>query len=214
MTLVLGHRGAPRSTVENTVKSMRMALAEGADGAEFDVRLARCGTLVVCHDHTLARFTRRATRVRDSSAWALAQERLGDGEGVATLDQVLAVLRRKTVNIEIKPDDGDLRALARAVALTAQRFRGQHKRVIVSSFSPHVLVLLRELDPSIARGLLVDPATRSHGSSLTLLRDVAPAAIHPHWSEGPDQGASAHRRAVRRRRASRRAALRPARSLT
>ena len=187
MTLVLGHRGAPRATIENTVKSMRIALAEGADGAEFDVRLARCGTLVVCHDHSLVRFTHRATRVRDMSAWALAQENLGDGEGVPTLDQVLAVLRRKTVNIEIKPDDGDLPALARAVALTAQKFRGQHKRVIVSSFSPEVLVMLRRLDPSIERGLLIDPANRFYGSSLTLLREVAPVAIHPHWSEGVDR---------------------------
>lgn len=187
MTLILGHRGAPRATVENTAKAMRIALEQGADGAEFDVRLASCGTPVVCHDHTLERFTRRATRVRYTSAWALSQENLGDGEGVPTLETVLKILRGTTVNIEIKTDDGDPEALAFAVAVMVQSFRGQHRRVVVSSFDPSTLIHLREMDPTIERGLLIDPAHRELGSSLTQLRAVSPHAIHPHWSEGPEK---------------------------
>ncbi len=181
---ILGHRGSPKIAVENTVAAFHAALAEGADGSEFDVRLARCGTLVVGHDHDLSRFTGRATRVRSSSAWALAQENLGGGEGVPTLDRVLNVLRHKIVNVEVKADDGDPVALARAVAVAARKWRAKHQRFIVSSFEPEVLIALRSLAPEVERGLLLDTDPAEKRRALGALRAVAPRAIHPHWSEG------------------------------
>lgn len=182
--MILGHRGAPKAAVENTLAAFRAALAEGADGTELDVRLARCGTLVVGHDHELSRFTGRATRVRTSSAWALGLEDLGGGEGLPTLDAVLAVMRGKVVNVEVKADDGDPVALARAVAASARKWRGNHRRFIVSSFEPKVLVALRELAPEVDRGLLIDPDPNEKRRALSMLSRVAPKAIHPHWTEG------------------------------
>lgn len=181
---ILGHRGSPAVAVENTLRSFRAALAEGAAGSEFDVRLAACGTLVVGHDHDLSRFTGRATRVRASSAWALSREDLGGGEGLPSLDDVLRVLDGKIVNVEVKADDGDPIALARAVAESAARWSGRHQRFIVSSFEPKVLIELRRLAPSVERGLLIDTDARERDRALCALRDVAPKAIHPHWSAG------------------------------
>jgi glycerophosphoryl diester phosphodiesterase len=185
MTLILGHRGAPRAAIENTLDAFCKALEQQADGAEFDVRLARCGTPVVCHDHTLRRFTGRTTRVGASSAWALSREDLGRGQGVPSLHAVLELLKGKTVNIEIKADDGNPAQLAAAVARIVSEFTGYHREVITSSFSPEVLIALRRVAPTLRRGLLVDPAERGGRSSLGRLLQVAPAAIHPHWSEGP-----------------------------
>lgn len=184
---VLGHRGSPKIAVENTLASFRAALDEGADGSEFDVRLASCGTLVVGHDHDLSRFTGRATRVRTSSAWALSREDLGGGEGIPSLDDVLRVLEGKIVNVEVKADDGDPVALARAVADSAKKWRAKHKRFIVSSFEPKVLIELRRVAPEVERGLLLDPDVREKNRALAALRDVAPRAIHPHWSEGEER---------------------------
>ena len=44
--LLLGHRGAraEKSISENTLASFDLALAQGCDGFEFDVRLAADGT--------------------------------------------------------------------------------------------------------------------------------------------------------------------------
>ncbi|MEZ5976970.1 MAG: glycerophosphodiester phosphodiesterase family protein [Planctomycetota bacterium] len=54
---ILGHRGAPRLAPENTLSSLRTALALGLDGVEFDVQPSREGEPVVLHDETLDRTT-------------------------------------------------------------------------------------------------------------------------------------------------------------
>ena len=53
--LIIGHRGASADAPENTMAAFREAIAVGADGIEFDVRLTRDGVPVVIHDSTLRR---------------------------------------------------------------------------------------------------------------------------------------------------------------
>jgi glycerophosphoryl diester phosphodiesterase len=55
--LLLGHRGAraDKSIPENTLASFDLALAQGCDGFEFDVRLTSDGQAVICHDATSGR---------------------------------------------------------------------------------------------------------------------------------------------------------------
>jgi glycerophosphoryl diester phosphodiesterase len=48
--LVLAHRGASGDAAENTLRAFELAIEQGADYVEFDVRLAGDGTLVICHD--------------------------------------------------------------------------------------------------------------------------------------------------------------------
>src|SRR5271169_2260347 len=50
--LLLGHRGAraEKSIPENTLASFDLALAQGCDGFEFDVRLTSDGQAVISHD--------------------------------------------------------------------------------------------------------------------------------------------------------------------
>src|SRR5262249_27028360 len=55
--LVLGHRGARHAAPENTLRAFELALAEGADGIELDVRLDGDGRVIVLHDRTLERVT-------------------------------------------------------------------------------------------------------------------------------------------------------------
>src|SRR6267154_6725482 len=57
--LLLGHRGARASTgvPENSFASFDLALEHGCGGFEFDVRLAACGTAVVCHDPKVGKNT-------------------------------------------------------------------------------------------------------------------------------------------------------------
>ncbi|HEY7026876.1 MAG TPA: glycerophosphodiester phosphodiesterase family protein [Gemmatimonadales bacterium] len=54
---VIGHRGAAGYAPENTMASFRLALEQGADALEFDVRVTRDGEAVVLHDPTLERTT-------------------------------------------------------------------------------------------------------------------------------------------------------------
>jgi glycerophosphoryl diester phosphodiesterase len=54
---VIGHRGNRAHAPENTLESLREAVALGVDAVEFDLRVSRDGTLVVIHDETLERTT-------------------------------------------------------------------------------------------------------------------------------------------------------------
>src|SRR5580692_2426000 len=52
---VVAHRGASASRPEHTLAAYDLALREGADGLECDVRLTRDGHLVCVHDRKLDR---------------------------------------------------------------------------------------------------------------------------------------------------------------
>jgi glycerophosphoryl diester phosphodiesterase len=62
--LVIAHRGASGEAPENTIEAMALALKQGADALEFDVRLSADGVPVVIHDATLERTTDRRGEVR------------------------------------------------------------------------------------------------------------------------------------------------------
>jgi glycerophosphoryl diester phosphodiesterase len=61
---IIGHRGAAAYAPENTVASFLLALEQGADALEFDVRVTRDGEAVVVHDPTLERTTDAVGPVR------------------------------------------------------------------------------------------------------------------------------------------------------
>ncbi len=54
---VIGHRGASGDAPENTIPSFDLALSQGADALELDIRLSADGVPMVHHDPTLERTT-------------------------------------------------------------------------------------------------------------------------------------------------------------
>ncbi|HKT58983.1 MAG TPA: glycerophosphodiester phosphodiesterase [Gemmatimonadales bacterium] len=54
---VIAHRGASAQAPENTLTAFELALQQGADAFELDVRVTRDGAAVVIHDETLDRTT-------------------------------------------------------------------------------------------------------------------------------------------------------------
>src|SRR6201991_1452310 len=69
---VVAHRGASADRPEHTLAAYELALKEGADGVECDVRLTRDGHLVCVHDRRLERTSSGAGLV---STMTLAQLR-------------------------------------------------------------------------------------------------------------------------------------------
>src|SRR6185369_3234163 len=65
--LIIGHRGASAVAPENTMAAFREAIAAGADGIEFDVRLTRDRVPVVIHDSTLHRTAALPQRIAELS---------------------------------------------------------------------------------------------------------------------------------------------------
>ncbi|MGL4305800.1 MAG: glycerophosphodiester phosphodiesterase family protein [Mycobacteriaceae bacterium] len=55
LPLVVAHRGASAAKAEHTLAAYNLALQEGADGLECDIRLSRDGHLVCIHDRLVDR---------------------------------------------------------------------------------------------------------------------------------------------------------------
>ena len=79
--LIIGHRGASAVTPENTLAAFARAMADGADGIEFDVRLARDGVPVVIHDATLDRTGLTIGRIAELSSEELQRADVGSWFG-------------------------------------------------------------------------------------------------------------------------------------
>jgi glycerophosphoryl diester phosphodiesterase len=95
MADVFAHRGASAYAPEHTLDAYDLALAQGADGLELDVRATADGTLVVVHDATLARM-HGDPRPVDAVA-------LDDVPSLLTLDAVVARYRDRTrLLVELK----------------------------------------------------------------------------------------------------------------
>jgi len=69
--LVVAHRGASALAPENTLAAFTRAIDDGAEGIEFDVRLAKDNVAVVFHDSTLSRTAKRDARLSDFTSASL-----------------------------------------------------------------------------------------------------------------------------------------------
>lgn len=184
--LVLGHRGASADAPENTLAAFRVAIEQGADGVELDVRRCATGEVVVFHDEDASRIAGVPLRVADARLAELRALDVGAhreprfrGERIPLLGEVLDALPGAFVNVELK--SGGRRAdvgLAAAVArvLRAQRAGG---RAIVSSFDYRLVVAFRLAAPEIPVGLLVEAERPRPLLTALAARLVGPAAIHP-----------------------------------
>jgi len=80
---VVAHRGASAARPEHTLAAYDLALKEGADGVECDVRLTRDGHLVCLHDADVRRTTDGKGKVSD---FTLAELRRLDAGGIVSLN--------------------------------------------------------------------------------------------------------------------------------
>lgn len=141
--LLLGHRGARQHAPENTFAAFDLALAQHADGFEFDVRCSRDLQTVICHDPQFRRLAvRRST---------LKQIRAACASPKAIPPSLRGVLERygpqAFLNIEVK-----VRGMEEAVIREVRRAR--LRRYFISSFLPGVVRRLHGLDPSLELGAL------------------------------------------------------------
>jgi len=173
LPLIVAHRGASALAPENTLSSFRRAVEIGADGIEFDVRLARDGVPVVIHDASLVRTGGREEKIVDLTSAQLAEMDVGSwfnrvhkerasqhfaAETVPTLEAVLDELRgfRGVIFIELKCRDAEIEPLCRAVCsvITASPLLPQ---IIVKSFKLGVIPHMRFRCPGVKTAALFAP---------------------------------------------------------
>jgi glycerophosphoryl diester phosphodiesterase len=137
--LLLGHRGAraEKSVLENTLASFDLALAQGCDGFEFDVRLTADGHAVICHDAT-ARGLKIAESPAEKLALPLLRDVLGRYHSTAFLDIELKVSGLEKIATDLLRD------------LSPER------GFLISSFLPEVLQAMHDLDATVPLGLICE----------------------------------------------------------
>ena len=167
----IGHRGAPRRYLENTLPAFAEALRLGADAVELDVHVTADGLPVVHHDPVLSArvapsgFVRKAiASIEGTSVPAID---LGAGARIPTLAQVLGAMQGKKAYVEVK--EGDIQAVADVIDASGTT-------CAMHSFDHDAIASARRMAPHIPRGVLFDDWPESAAAIVerTAARDVWP----------------------------------------
>lgn len=135
-TLIIGHRGASKAMPENTLAAFALAVEQGADGVELDVRLSKEGHAVLIHDADLQRLCGDPRKVCDLTVSELKEIDLGDGQTVALLSELFQLLGDAVLyDIELKSFGLRDQGLVNAVAIEVEAF-GLQEVALISSFNP------------------------------------------------------------------------------
>lgn len=200
---MVAHRGASAGAPENTLAAFGLARGHGADGIEFDVRLAADGVPVVVHDETLLRTAALDRAVNSLTSAELARLDAGSwfnrrfpararpefaGEGVPTLATVLDLFgpRFRVLHVELKCPAGGCRALVEAAVSVLRSREEVARRAVVKSFDLKAVGEVKLLAPRLrtaalfGRNLTRPPiATRQ---MLALALDCGADVLGPHRS--------------------------------
>jgi len=157
---IIAHRGAAGAAPENTMASVRRAIADGTDWIEIDVQETADGEVVVIHDSDLMKLAGVDLRVWEATMAQLAQIDVGSwfapefsGERVPTLAEVLAEVKgRSKLIVELKYYGHDQQLEQRVVDLIEAA--GMREDTMIMSLEYAGIQKVRSLRPDWKIGLL------------------------------------------------------------
>jgi glycerophosphoryl diester phosphodiesterase len=192
---VVAHRGASAARPEHTLAAYELALKEGADGVECDVRLTRDGHLVCVHDRRLDRTSTGAGLVSTMTLAELRELEYGawhdswrpDGThgdtSLLTLDALVALVldwhRPVKLFVETKHPvrygslvESKLLALLHRFGIAAPA-SADRSRAVVMSFSAAAVWRIRRAAPMLPTVLLGKTARYLASSAATAVGATA-----------------------------------------
>ena len=199
--VIFAHRGAAVYAPENTLAAFELALTQGADAIELDVKLSAEGCAVVIHDDTVDRTTNGAGRVKNLTLADLRSLDAGSafsekysGEKIPLLEEVFeAVGGRALINVELTNYDNKDDHLVETVCMLVKKFNIQ-KQILFSSFDARNLTKASGLLPGVPRGLLAVNDSRGVWQRSFMFAFRNYRALHPHaQNTSPQQVRRVHR---------------------
>jgi len=157
---VIAHRGAAGKAPENTLASIRQAIADDTDWVEIDVQETADGEVVVIHDSDFMKLAGVNLKVWDGTLEQIREIDIGSwfdprfsSARVPTLAEVLAEAKGKAgVVIELKYYGHDQQLEERVVDIVEQL--GMTDEIVIMSLNYAGIQKVRELRPDWTIGLL------------------------------------------------------------
>ncbi|WP_162269048.1 glycerophosphodiester phosphodiesterase [Mycobacterium sp. VKM Ac-1816D] len=190
---VVAHRGASAERPEHTLAAYELALQQGADGVECDVRLTRDGHLVCVHDRRVDRtsdgtglvseMTLAQLRELDFGSWHTGGRDGGGDTGLLTLDTLLTLVldskRPVKIFVETKHPvrygalvESKVLALLHRYGVAAPA-SADLARAVVMSFSAAAVWRIRRAAPMLPTVLLGETSRFLGGSAATTVGATA-----------------------------------------
>lgn len=197
VTKIYGHRGSKGYFPENTMLSFHEAIKAGVDGVELDVHLTKDNQLVVMHDATVDRIYNGTGYIKDFNLHELKRLKLNKSfqsysnyqsswelERIPTLKEVLEILEvaKINLNIELKTVMFNYPGIEEKVLNYVKKY-APSLSVTYSSFHLPTLVRLREYDPSVELGFLIQhpiPSLQDYLNQFKLNKVHADKALFRH----------------------------------
>ena len=152
MTKICAHRGFSHNYPENSLKAFSKAIEAEADSIEIDVRQTKDGYLVACHDYNLMRLMGKPERLSDLTLKEFQRLKINDLEHPVTLDEIFAELGQKTeIVLDIKEP------LLEKKLLQLIYDHSLEDKVILSSFFPKILAMIKNHNEDIRTALIAGP---------------------------------------------------------
>jgi glycerophosphoryl diester phosphodiesterase len=195
LPFVVAHRGASGERPEHTLAAYEMALQQGADGVECDVRLSRDGHLVCVHDRRVDRtsngsglvseMTLEQLRTFDYGSWHDSwRPGASQGDiGLLTLDALVRLVLdwRRPVKIFVETKhpvrygslvESKVLALLHRFGI-ASPASADRSRAVVMSFSAAAVWRIRRAAPMLPTVLLGDTSRYLGGGAATTVGATA-----------------------------------------
>ncbi|MCR5214591.1 MAG: glycerophosphoryl diester phosphodiesterase membrane domain-containing protein [Eubacterium sp.] len=156
---VTAHRGACKEAPENTLAAFELAIEEGADVIELDVRQTKDGEIVIMHDESLYRTCGVKKKVgkltydelKGYSAGAKfkgANKELYKDEKIPTLREAIELIDdRAALNIELKPAKTDKDLVESVAAIVAEY--DLYDDCVVTSMNYKAVSKVKQVDEKI-----------------------------------------------------------------
>lgn len=193
---VISHRGANRRAPQNTIPAFKKSIEIGVDGFETDVHMSSDGVPVICHNYTIDETSNGNGSISQMTLEQLRSYDFGSyygeefkGTQLPTLEEFLTLCEGADIeimNIELKtPLDGEKDIVEKTIS--AVKEHNLFDKLLISSFSPELLVECKKVDPKCKTGYLYSPDRRIAYEKmifgyLKFAKEIGADYLHPHYS--------------------------------
>ncbi len=193
---VISHRGANRQAPQNTMPAFMKSLEIGVDGFENDVHLTKDGVPVICHNYTIDETSDGKGEISSMTLDELRSYDFGSyfhdnfkGTKIPTLEEFLVLCEAANIeimNIELKtPKNGEKEIVKKTI--DAVKEHGLFDKLLISSFSPELLIECKAVDSDCKTGFLYSPNQKIAFEKMVFgyvefAKEIKADYLHPHFS--------------------------------